>query len=225
MEINETLVQKIDQILAIFARDHKKRWIETVATILLSAATVLSAWCVFQSSQWNGEQYFRIEDENNADRKRMQKEIAARQRQVGESQLFLQYIDAVTNDNTEKEKFLRERFPPHLSEAAIAWRKLDPVNNPNAPISPMQMKEYVVPEEADIKIFAEQAKKFKLAANECDNRADNYMLLSLVLSTVLFFCGLTGVTDSHSNKLILIGFASLIFMITIYFVIKFPILF
>lgn len=225
MEINEVLERKVDQVLTIITQDHQKRWIETVATILLSAATVLSAWCVYQSSQWNGEQYFRIEDENNADRKRMQKEIAAMQRKVGESQLFLQYIDAVTNDNTEKEKFLRERFPLHLSKAAVAWKKLDPINNPKAPISPMQMKEYVVPEEADIKIFADQAKKFKLAANESDNRSDNYMLLSLVLSTVLFFCGLIGVTDTRSNKLILLGFATLIFLIALFFVIKFPVLF
>jgi hypothetical protein len=225
MENIEPQQNKIERILNEIDKDRKVKWIETITTILLSAATVLSAWCVYEASQWNGEQYFRIEDENNADRKRMQKEIAARQRQVGESQLFLQYVDAVTNDNKEKEDFLRKRFPPHLNKAALAWKELDPLNNPNAPISPMQMEEYVLPEEADIEMYAEQAKKFKLAANECDNRSDNYMLLSLVLSTVLFFCGLVGVTNSRSNKLILLGFATFIFLVTLYFVIKFPVLF
>lgn len=224
MEQKEPEITKVDQILIEIEKSHRKKWIETVATILLSAATVLSAWCIYESSQWNGEQYFRIEDLNTADRKRMQKEIAARQRQVGESQLFLQYIDAVTNDNTEKEDFLRDRFPPHLATAATAWKKLDPMHNKNAPISPMLMKEYILPEEADIHKFAEQANKFKLAANECDNNSDNYMLLSLVLSTVLFFCGLIGVTDNKSNKLILLGFASIIFVVTIIFIIKFPVI-
>lgn len=215
---------KTDQTIDEISIGGRRIWIETITTVLLSAATVLSAWCVFESSQWNGEQYFRIEDENNADRKRMQKEIAARQRQVGEAQLFLQLVDAITNDNKEKESFLWNRFPPHLKKATLAWKALDPVNNVNAPISPMQMKEYVVPEDADVKIFAEQAKQFKKKANECDSRADNYMLLSLVLSTVLFFCGLIGVTKSRSNKLILLSFAMLIFVVAFYFAIKFPVM-
>jgi hypothetical protein len=205
-------------------KDRKTKWIETITTILLSAATVLSAWCVYEASQWNGEQYFRIEDENNADRKRMENEIAATQRQAAESQLFLQFVDAVTNNNEEKADFLKDRFPDHLYKAAVAWKELDPLNNPKAPISPMQMKEYVVPEEKEIVKYRKQAHKYKMAANECDNRSDNYMLLSLVLSTVLFFCGLIGVTDSKSNKLILLGFAAMIFFVTLYFVIKFPVI-
>jgi len=202
----------------------KKRTNGTLATILLSAATVLSAWCIYESSQWNGEQYFRIEDENIADRKRLQKEITSHQRLAADAEIFLQFVGAVMAENDQLADFLRDRFPEHLKKAAIAWKAMDPLNNPDAPITPMQMKEYVIPEAADIGIFAEQARKFKIAANECDNHADNYMLLSLVLSTVLFFCGLTGVTDSRSNKLILIGFASLIFAVTLYFIFRFPVI-
>jgi hypothetical protein len=224
MEGNGSHQKKIDRLLNEIEKDRKIKWIETISTILLSAATVLSAWCIYESSQWNGEQYFRIEDMNVADRQRLQAEIAARQRQVGEAQLFLQYVDAVTTDNEEKAEFLRERFPEHLEVAALAWKAMDPVNNPKAPLSPMLMEEYKIPEEEDIREYAAQAKKFKLAANECDNHSDNYMLLSLVLSMVLFFCGLIGVTDSKSNKLILLGFAALIFVVTIFFVIKFPVL-
>jgi hypothetical protein len=225
MENNETENIKSDQVRSKAHSDRKIKRIEAISTILLSAATVLSAWCIYQSSQWNGEQYFRIEDENNADRVRMEKEIAARQRQVAETILFLQYVDAVSNNNTEKADFLYHRFPPHLLKAALAWKKLDPLNNPDVPISPMQMKEYVLPEADDIKRYDEQAKKFKRAANECDNRSDNYMLLSLVLSMVLFFCGLIGVTDSLMNKRILLGFASVIFLITLFYVIRFPVIF
>ena len=216
MEKNKTEKEKIDRAIREIDKDHhKKRWIETIATILLSAATVLSAWCVYEASQWNGEQYFRIEDENIVDRKRLQKEITANQRLAADAQIFLQYVGAVTSDNEELADFLRDRFPPHLKKAAIAWKAMDPLNNPDAPISPMQMKEYVIPEEVDIAKYAEEAKKFKMAANTCDNRSDNYMFLSLILSTVLFFCGLSSVIESRFNKLILLGFAILIFLIAL----------
>jgi len=225
MEVNDTDVKKIDRILNSIDRDYKKKWIETITTILLSAATILSAWCIYEASQWSGEQYFRIEDESMADRKRLQKEIASHQRLAADAQMFLDYVSAVTSENTRLAKFLYDRFPAHFEVAAIAWQKLDPMNDPEAPVSPMHMKEYVLPEEADIIRYAAEAKKFKMAANKCDNNADNYMLLSLILSMVLFFCGLSGVMDSRSNQLILTGFATVIFLVTVYFVIRFPVLF
>lgn len=224
MESPDAQSKNIERILNSIDKDQKKRWIETLATILLSAATILSAWCVYESSQWNGEQYFRIEDESMADRKRLQKEIESQQRLAAESQLFLEFIRAKTDEKIQLADFLADRFPQHFKLAFEAWKKLDPINNPDAPISPMHMKEYVLPEEADIKKFANDSKKFKSEANKCDNNSDNYMLLSLILSMVLFFCGLSGVIDSRSNKLILIGFASLIFMGTLFFIIRFPIL-
>ncbi len=224
MEKNETENKKIDQQKQETGTGRKRKWIETFTTILLSAATILSAWCIYEASQWNGEQYFRIEDENTADRKRLQKEIASHQRVAAEAQFFLQYVGAVTNDNGELVDFLRDRFPPHLKKAAIAWMAMDPLNNPDAPVSPMQMKEYVLPETVDIVKYTEEAKNFKMAANTCDNHSDNYMLLSLILSSVLFFCGLSGTLDSRSNQLILLGFAMTIFVITFYFIIRFPVI-
>jgi len=214
-----------DRILGEIDKNHKNKWIETISTILLSAATILSAWCIYESSQWNGEQYFRIEDENMADRKRLQKEISSHLRIAADAQIFMQFMNALTDGNNELEDFLRVRFPEHLKVAAIAWKKLDPLHNPKAPASPMNMKEYVLPEQADIEKYTEEAKKFKIEANKCDNNSDNYMLLSLVLSMVLFFCGLSGVIDSRSNKLILIGFAGAIFFVTVYFIIRFPVVF
>ena len=224
MEKNETENKKIDPAKRRIEKGRKRKWIETITTILLSAATVLSAWCVYEASQWNGEQYFRIEDENMADRKRLQKEIASHQRIAADAQLFLQYVGAVTNDNAELIDFLGDRFPPHLKKAAIAWKAMDPLNNPDAPVTPMQMKEYVLPETVDIVKYTEEAKNFKMAANTCDNHSDNYMLLSLILSSVLFFCGLSGTLDSRSNQLILLGFAMTIFVISLYFVIRFPVI-
>jgi len=224
VENNGIEKNKIDQVLKILEKNLRNKWVETVSTILLSIATVSSAWCVFESSQWNGEQYFRIEDESIADRSRMQKEMEAAQRLTVDADFIFRYAEAVSNENEDLQEFYFGRFPPHLKKAALAWRKLDPMNNPDAPRSPMDMKEYVIPEQEEIDKFAKQANKFKLAANECDNNADNYMLLSLVLSTVLFFCGLSGVMDSYLNQVILVIIAGVIFSVVVYFMLTFPVI-
>jgi hypothetical protein len=222
-EVN--LSKKIDRILKLLDKDKQQKWVETISTILLSAATLLSAWCVYESSQWSGEQYFRIDDETRANQFRLQYEIASTQRQTAELQLFLEYASAVSEDNERLKDFLYQRFPPSLKTAFDAWMKLDPKNNPDAPASPFHMKEYILPEEVEAKKYAEQAAEFKKAANESDDNSDNYVLLSLILSTVLFFSGMSGVTDSVKNQWALLSVASLIFLTAVVFIIKMPVVF
>lgn len=225
MEDQDFKNNKIDRILNLLEAESKKKWVETISTILLAAATVLSAWCVYQASQWSGEQYFRIDDETAANQFRLQYEVAGAQRQTAELQVFLEYASARADSNMRLADFLYDRFPSPLKEAFNAWRKLDPYNNPDVPLSPFQMKEYTVPELEKAKKYAEQAAEFKKAANVSDSNSDNYVLLSLILSTVLFFSGMSGVTDARRNQRILIGIASFIFLVALVIVFTMPTVF
>jgi len=190
--------------------------------IILSLATVISSWCAFQSSQWNGEQYFNIDDENIADNKRLQKEIVATQRRAGESNYFLYYLDAMGKKDIKRIAFLEARFPPHLKRAILAWKATDPMNNDSAPKSPFQMEEYVVPEIEEAKVFAKQAAEFKKAANQADKNSDNYLLLSIVISTVLFFTGLAGISKSFHFQKILLATSITILVLVIIYLLKMP---
>lgn len=225
MENNKVENKKSKQESIELDKKKKKKKLETISTILLAAATVISAWCVFQSSQWSGEQYFRIDDETVANQFRLQHEVAAAQRKTAELQMFLEYASAVSVENNKFADFLVDRFPPSLKEAFEVWKKTDPGNNPNAPSSPFSMKEYVLPEVNEAAKYAERAKSFKKAANVADDNSDNYVLISLVLSTVLFFSGMTGVTDSLTNKRVLIGVATVIFSFAIIAIFSMPVIF
>ncbi len=87
------------------------------------------------------------------------------------------------------------------------------------------MKEYLIPEIAEAAKYAKQAATFKKEANESDDNSDNYVLLSLILSMVLFFSGMSGVTDAYTNQRILLGVAGLIFMVSIVLIIMMPVIF
>jgi hypothetical protein len=197
---------------------------ETLSVILLSLATVLSSWCAFQSSQWSGEQYFRIDDETIANQFRLQMEISASQRQTAHLQMFLEFTYAMSEGDQKFADFLLERMPPELKAATIAWMDTDPINNPDAPASPFEMEEYIIPELTDAKKYAEQAAAFKKEANRSDEIADNYVLFTVILSTVLFFCGIVGITDSLQNKFILLSIAFLIFIGASIFIIGMPVI-
>jgi hypothetical protein len=199
-----------------------RRTLDLISAIILSVATVLSSWCAFQSSQWNGEQYFHIDDENIADNKRLQKEIVAVQRRAGESNYFLYYLDAYADNDEKKISFLESRFPPHLKNAIMAWKATDPLHNDSAPRSPFQMKEYVVPEILEAKEFTQQALAFKKAANQADKNGDNYLLLSIAIAMVLFFTGLSGINKSLMYQKILLITSIILLLVVMFFLIKLP---
>jgi hypothetical protein len=204
--------------------EQKRRGLETVSTIVLSLATVLSSWCAFQASQWNGEQYFRIDDENIADNKRLQLEIAGVQRRAGESNYFLYYLDALGNGDKKKTDFLESGFPSHLKIALDKWKTMDPLHNPDAPRSPFLLPEYLVPETEDAKKFATEAAGFKQLANQADRNSDNYLFLSIIISMALFFTGLSGITSSHRYKRMLILVPILIISVVLIVLLRLPVI-
>jgi hypothetical protein len=215
---------KIDRILDLVDKEQKSEWVETLSTILLSLATLLSAWCVFQASQWNGEQYFRINDENLANQLRVQSAMTVNLRKSTETQFLLLYLSASSSGNTKYADFLRQRFPSHLEKAMLAWLALDPFNNNSAPKSPMFMKEYIIPESSDVEKYSKQVLDFKNLANDADKNSDNYMLMSLILSMTLFFCGLSGVANSHLSQRILISIATLALILSIVILFRMPVI-
>jgi hypothetical protein len=84
------------------------------------------------------------------------------------------------------------------------------------------MEEYVVPEIEEAKVFAKQAGEFKKAANQADKNSDNYLLLSIVLSMVLFFTGLAGISKSFHFQKILLTTAIVILVLVIFYLLKLP---
>jgi len=214
----------LDRILKAVEKDRGTRWVETVSTVLLSLAAVVTSWCIYEATQWSGEQYFRIEDVNLVDRQRMDMHMQANQKRLLHVNMFMNFAEAYTEENRQLADFLRDRFPPELKTAAIAWKATDPLNNPSAPRSPFEMKEYVLPEDLQAKKYAEQAEVFHQAASEADGNADNYVLMTIFLAVVLFLSGLAGVIDSYLQQKILLSLATGIFLVTIVSLLRLPVL-
>lgn len=198
--------------------------LDVLSAIILAFATVLSSWCAFQSSQWNGEQYFRIDDENIAESKRLQAEITAMQRKAGETNYFLYYLQAVREKDTAHARFLMNRFPQHMRKAFDAWMAKDPYRNAAAPPSPFSMPEYVLPELEEAAVYRKQSRAFKSSANEADRNSDNYLLLSILISTVLFFTGLSGFTRSGKYQKILLYTGLAVMLVVIIAMLRLPVL-
>ncbi len=153
---------------------------------------MVTAWCGYQAARWDGEQA-RLYSQASAAR------VAAAQ-VAGEAllrdnlnvALYVEYAVALLEDNHDLADYLYENFPSELRTATEAWLAQDPLNNPAAPPSPFDMFEYRLQELAKAEQFrALTVEKFD-EANVANERSDNYVLLTVIFATVLFFGGISG---------------------------------
>lgn len=181
-----------DRILSQGQGDRFDRWVEFIGALVLAVATVATAWSAYQATLWSGDESKFYFEASAAQLEASDLNTRAMQRASLQAGLFVEYAAARSEENEALADFLYERFPAELQTATAAWLATDPYSNPDAPASPFEMPEYHLPEE-ELANEQEQLSETKFAdAAEADKYADNYVLVTVILATVLFFSGIAG---------------------------------
>jgi hypothetical protein len=199
------------------------RAFEIVAAVLLSAATVATAWSGYQASRWNGEQAkatarataLRVESTRASS-------LANRNVQI-DIALFTQWVDAYANDETELADFYRRRFREEFKPAFNAWVAARPLRNPNAPLSPFAMPQYVLAAEEDAKQLEKTAARSTAAAHRNIQRATNYVLAVTLFAASLFFAGISTRLTRPGPRVAVLGLGCLLFVATLIWVATSPV--
>ena len=117
--------------------------------VLLALAAVVTAWCSYQATRWNGEQAKAFSRANAA---RIESTRAS-SRADAETQVdvatFTQWVNAYAQDETELADFYYKRFRPEFEPAVEAWVATRPLRNQDAPLTPFAMPEYQVAARAE----------------------------------------------------------------------------
>jgi hypothetical protein len=196
---------------------------ELACAVVLALATTASAWCAYQSKLWGGVQAARAGAAVRAGREGAVNSLTAMQLRAFDASMFIAYMQARFETNTGMEAFLAQRFRPEMKSAVEAWLKLDPLNNPTAPPSPFRMAEYAQAETAEVARQAELANKAMAATGEARRNSDNYVLLTVIFASVLFFGGIARAFDSRPLRMALATLAVLLFLCTVVALITMPI--
>ena len=192
-----------------------KHGFEIACAIVLALATTASAWCAYQSKLWGGAQMARANAAVRASREGAVNSLAAVQWRAFDASMFIAYMEARLERNNAMEAFLAQRFRPEMKPAVEAWLKLDPLNNPAAPPSPFRMAEYAQAETAEVARQADLADKAMAAAREARRFSDDYVLLTVIFASVLFFGGIARAFDSRRLRIVLAALAVLLFLGTL----------
>ena len=192
-----------------------KHGFEIACAIVLALATTASAWCAYQSKLWGGAQMAWGNAAVRAGREGAVNSLAAVQARAFDASMFIAFMQARLERNSELETFLAQRFRPDMKPAMEAWLKLDPLNNPAAPLTPFRMAEYAQAETAEVAHQADLAAQAMKAAGAARHYSDAYVLLTVVFASELFFGGIARAFDSRPLRIVLAALAVLLFLGTL----------
>jgi hypothetical protein len=136
--------------------------------------------------------------------------------------LFTDYAAAISEQNQRLADFLYTRFPPELKTATDAWRATDPLNNPNAPLSPFDMPEYQLPQQVEAQRLEAVATQKTAEADLANQQSDQYVLLTVIFAMVLFFGGISGKFQWRVIDLAMLGLGVVVLLGGLWFLLRSP---
>jgi hypothetical protein len=214
-------------------------WVEPAATLLIAVAAILTAWAAFQSTKWNGVQADNSRQAAAAGTAASRETtIASTQRNVDVG-TFLQWLQAARNDIADGlidpgggpyvpdthtlSGFVAVRFRPEFRAAFDAWIATRPFVNSEAPATPFQLSEYSLAADAEMDRLINQAETSARMAGVASDRAENYVLLTVLFAIALVFASIGSKLSRVTTSGFLVGLALFTVLLAAFVMATFPI--
>jgi hypothetical protein len=216
------------------------RKFELTEAIILAIATVFTAWAAFQATKWSGVQA------NSYSAASASRTVASRAADVAATQVnidvgsFNGWLSAVNDEQTRGEQpiaedgtyvpdrdllsgFLYERFSEEMLPAFDSWITTDPFTDENAPKTPFDMEEYTLEAITTMQELDKSADEQAATARDANQRGDNYVMVTVLLASVLFFAGIGSKMDTMRARVLLLTLALVVLTAGIVLVATMPV--
>ena len=181
----------------------RDRRVELIAAIMLSIATVVTAWSAYQATRWSGDQ---AEDYTSASATRTESVRASTEanRQILiDVATYLNWLDAEQSGDHALADDIHARMRKEFLPAFDAWHATAPAGSiPDG--TPFELPEYRLAAEERAKRLEAKAAALFEDGNESNEVGDDFVLAAVLFASVLFFSGLAGTFDSLRAQLFLL---------------------
>lgn len=198
-------------------------WEEMVVAILLSLAALTSSWCGYQSARWSGVQTMWYDQAGAARTQSIGAGGTADQKAAIDVQLFSNWLNAAGTEQMALADFYRERFREEFRPAFEAWLALQPLKDPEAPETPFLMPEYTLADRARALDLAAEADRRFNEASAANQQSDDYVLTTVILSSVLFLAGIVSNFDRKKVRWGMMAVAGFLLVFALFNVIRYPV--
>lgn len=192
-----------------------ERWIDFLAALLMSLAALVSAWAAYQAAWWASEQGSYTISMSRAQGQAAALSNTAVQMNAFDASMFIQYAEAVSQDNSELSEFLYQRFRPEMRTAVDAWLATRPLMNPDAPSSPLVMPEYSLSQAQEAESLRARAQLAEENARHSNDRSTQYVAFTTMAATALFLGGISSKIPTQRVRAGLLLFAWVALLVTV----------
>jgi hypothetical protein len=189
------------------------QWIELLAVLMLTTASLAAAWSGYQASRWGGNQATLYSQASSKRTEATDASTRANLYTLIDMEVFNDYADAYTDDDPALMAFIERQFSDRLRPAVDAWLETDPLNNSDAPSHPLAMPEYVVPELKRSETLQQEAELLFEEGIHANQQSDEFVLNTVYLATVLFFAGIATKIEGRPARIaiVVLGISLLFF--------------
>jgi hypothetical protein len=170
---------------------HRERWLEFIAALMLSLATLGIAWSGYQAAKWSGLQARRYTQASTARSLANRAATQAAQDRTQDLLNFNRWLEVETQGNTELAELYERRFREEFRPAFEAWLADDPLHNQDVIASPLREKAYVLAHEVESDRLERLGDRRFEQGKEATENADKYVFATVFFAVVLFFAGIS----------------------------------
>jgi hypothetical protein len=190
-----------------------KTVLESIALLLLSMATVGTAWCSYEAASWGAVAAGFGGKAAAASRTAAANQLQASQVQVLDVLLFSEYINARASSNEALARFYSDRFRGEAKTAFDAWMAMKPFETPNAPPHPFVTNLYHPRLLAEALTAEAESERLSVQGGEAGRVSRAYILVTVLLASALFCGGTASKFDQPwmRRAVLALGLAAFVF--------------
>lgn len=196
--------------------------LEVIEAIVLAIVAITTAWSGYQAALWTGHQ---SELYGIASKLRIQASAAAtaaNQERLYNASNVAEWLRAEAEGQQKLAGIFERRFLPEFRPAFEAWKKTDPLNNPNAPAGPQLMTEYHSSRTEQAAKLDDEATETFEKGNLARQHSDDYVRVTVALATVLLLMAISQRFKFHAVRVGLAVVATLLLLIPVYRILMLP---
>lgn len=196
--------------------------VEILEAIILALVACATAWSGYQAARWDSQQSLLYGQSSKLRVEAQGLEVRGNQERQYNAATVDAWLEAAARGDTRLSELFERRFLPEFRPAFEAWKKTDPIHNPNAPAGPAMMPEYRNSKVEEAARLNEEASEVFERGTRAREWADDYVRVTVTLATVLLLTAISQRFRTHKIRVALITVASLLLCFPLWRVLTLP---
>ena len=199
-----------------------ERWLELGAILLLSLATLATAWSGYQAARWSGVQSQRYSQASALRVRADEETTSGGQIHLADLVLVNGWFNAIETGNQKLAADYRRRFRPAFQPVFAAWLALHPLTNRRAPPGPTYMPQYKPAPFTAAAVSSAHADRVFAEGSEAKTNDDDHILATVFFAAVLFLAAVSMRVEWLRLRIAVLSFGTIVFVGALVFVLTLP---